>query len=62
MNSALSGGKNIPQTNTGYEPNSELVMAGRFVPIVDWTQDDKDANSLMFDVPLQLPVSAYAAS
>ena len=31
-----------PHTNTGYEPNSELDMAGRFVPIVDLTQDDEE--------------------
>ena len=35
---------------------------GRFVPIVDLTQDDEDRNSRMSDIPLQLPVSATAVS
>ena len=34
-------------------------MAGRFVPIVDLTHDDEDANSHMSDIALQLPASAH---
>ena len=37
-------------------------MAGKFVSIVDLTHDDEDTHSHMFDVPLQLPASANAAS
>ena len=51
----------IPQSHTGYEPNSEFDMAGRFVPIVELTHNDEDTNSLMSDVPLQLPASAHSA-
>ena len=53
---------NIPQENTGYEPNSEIDMAKRFVPIVDLTHDDEHAHSHMSDVPVRLPVSANAPS
>ena len=55
------GGMNIPHTNTGYESNSELDVAGRFVPIVYLIQDDGDGNSQMSDTPLQLPASANVA-
>ena len=62
-NSSLSGGMTIHQKkNTRYEPSSELDMAGKCVPIVDLTHDDEDTHSHMFDVPLQLPASANAAS
>ena len=37
----------IHHSNTGYEPNSEMDMSGRFVPIVELTHDDDDANSHM---------------
>ena len=35
--STLSASMIFPHTNTGYEPNSEMNMAGRFVPIVIYT-------------------------
>ena len=41
----------IPQKHTAYEPNSELDMARRFVPLVDLTHDDQDRNSHMSDDP-----------
>ena len=50
------------RTDTGCEPNSELDMAGRFVLIVDLTQDDGDGNGHMSDFSLQLPASANVAS
>ena len=37
VSSTLSNGMPIPQSNTGYEPNSELDMAGRVVPTVELT-------------------------
>ena len=52
------GRNDMPDTNTGYEPDSELDMAGRFVPVVDLTHDDEDKYSHMSDIPLQLPASA----
>ena len=61
VNSALSGGKNIPQSGTGKKPNNELWMARRFVPMVDWTRDDEDTNAHMSDISLRLP-AARAAS
>ena len=42
---SLFGGMTIPHTNTDYEPNSETDMSGRFVPIVDLTQEDADGDS-----------------
>ena len=33
VNSALS---EHPHTNIGCEPNSEIDMTGRFVPVADW--------------------------
>ena len=60
--SALSGGMNVPNANTGYEHHNELDMAGRFVPIEDLTRDDEDGNSHVSDIPLRLPASANAAS
>ena len=45
VDSALSGGMTIPQTNTGSEPNSEIDVAGKFVPIADLTHDDGDTIS-----------------
>ena len=62
VHSTISGGMNFPQSNTGYEPNSELDMFGMFVPIVDFTQNDEDGNSHMSDIPLQLPARANVAS
>ena len=53
---------NIPKANTGYEPNSEFDMVGRFVPAVDLTHGDEDTNSHMSHIPLQLPASAKASS
>ena len=43
-----------PQSNTGYEPNSEIDVAGSFVPILDLPHDDGDTNSHMSLIPLQL--------
>ena len=60
-NSALLGGMNIPQSNAGYEPNSELNMAGWFVPTVNCTNDDDGTCSHMSDIPLQLPERATVA-
>ena len=57
----LSGGLTIPQPNTGSEPNREHDMAGRFVPMVGFTQDDEGRNSHLSDIPLQLPSSATVA-
>ena len=62
VDSALSGGMNILHANTGYEPNSEIDVAGRCVPKVDLTRDDEDGNSHISDIPLQLPTSVNAAS
>ena len=56
-----SGGLTTPQSNTGYEPNSELDMAGKFVSIENLRQDDEDRNCHMADVPLQIPASASVA-
>ena len=61
-NSTMSSGMNIPQSNAGYEPNSELNMAGWFVPTVNCTNDDDGTCSHMSDIPLQLPASANASS
>ena len=57
-----SGRMSIPQSTTGYEPKSELDVAGGSDPLVDSTQDDEDGKSLMSDIPLQLPASASVAS
>ena len=57
----MSSEMNIPQRDTGNEPNSEIV-AGRFVPIVDLTHDDEDANFHMYHIPLQRPASAHVSS
>ena len=46
---------NIPQTDRGYEPNSEIDLADGFVPT---EHDDVDTFSQMSDIPLQLPASA----
>ena len=56
------GRNDMPDTNTGYEPDSELDMAGRFVPVVDLTHDDEDKYSHMSNIPLQLPASANVPS
>ena len=48
--------------HTGYEPKSEIDMAGRFVPTVDLTHDDEDNNSHMSDIPLQRPARANVIS
>ena len=48
--------------STGYEPNSELDMAGRFVPTVDLTQDDEDRNSHTSEIQLHLLASANVAN
>ena len=61
VNFALSGGMNIAESNTGYEPNSEFDMAGRFVPMVDLTRDDEDSNSHISDIPLHLVASDNSA-
>ena len=53
---------NIPQSNTSYEPNSDLDMARRLVPIVDLTQHDEQTNSHVSDIPLQLSAIACVAS
>ena len=53
---------NSPHTDRGHEPNSELGMAGRFIPIVDLSQNDEEGNSHVSDIPLQLPTSANVAS
>ena len=37
-------------------------MSGRSGPLVDLTHDDKDVNSHMSDIPLQLPASANDSS
>ena len=49
----------IPQFNAGHEP---LDVAGRFVPRVEFRQDDEDGNSKMSGIPLQLIASASVAS
>ena len=46
---------------TGYEPNSELDVAGRFVPTVASTEEDEDGNPHMADIALQLTASASAS-
>ena len=51
----------IPQSNKGYEPISEIDMAGSFSQ-VELTQDDGDRNSNVSDIPLQLPASANVSS
>ena len=55
----MSGSMTVLHSNTGYEPNSETDMSGRFVAIVDITHDDDEANSHMSDIPLQLLASAH---
>ena len=52
----------VPHVHTGYERNSELDMAGRFVPIMDLRQDDDNGNSHTSDIPLQLFAGANVAS
>ena len=61
VNSAISGGMTIPWSNKGYEPISEIDMAGSFSQ-VELTQDDGDRNSHVSDIPLQLPASANVSS
>ena len=58
----MSGSMKVQHSNTSYEPNSEMDMSGRFVPQVDLTDDDDDADSHMSDIPLQLPASAHVSS
>ena len=52
----MSCSMTIHHANTGYdEPNSEMDVSGRFVPIVDLSHDDDDTNSHLSDIALQLP-------
>ena len=59
--SALFGGMNVPTQTLVFEPDSEIDMAGRFVPDSGFGHKTmKDGNSLMSecpDIPLQLPAS-----
>ena len=57
----MSGRMTINHSNTGSEPNSEMDMSGRFVPLVDFTNEDDETNSHMSDIPLQLFASRNAA-
>ena len=57
----MSGSATIHHSNTGYQPDSEMDMSGRFVPMVDLTHDDDGTNVHMSEIPLQLPASAHAS-
>ena len=59
---ALIGGMYILQTKHRYEPNSQIDIAGKFVPMVDLTHYDEDTHSHVSDSPLHLPASANAPS
>ena len=56
----------LHRTSTSYEPSASNVpnanmdtIGARFVPMVDLTRDDDNANSHKSDMPLQLPASAH---
>ena len=55
VNSTVFGRLTIHHSNTGYEPNREMVMSGRFVPMVGIGDDDTHAQ--MLDIPVSANVS-----
>ena len=52
VNSTESGGMTMLHTNAGYQPSSEIDMAGRIVPKADLTRDE-DTHSQVSDIPLK---------